>query len=87
LINQTNAGPSKSRNNGAHIATGTYLMFLDAGSLAPTYIDSCIANLERDKNLNIVYTEGEYFGTKKENGIYQILAFQILEAIVFQFQL
>jgi hypothetical protein len=55
--------------------------------LAPTYIDSCIANLERDKNLNIVYTEGEYFALKKENGIYQILAFQILEAIVFQFQL
>jgi glycosyltransferase involved in cell wall biosynthesis len=49
LINQTNAGPSKSRNNGAHIATG-YLMFLDADDLlAPTYIDSCIANLERDK--------------------------------------
>jgi hypothetical protein len=33
-------------------------MFLDADDLlAPTYIDSCIANLERDKNLNIVYTE------------------------------
>nr|WP_309759704.1 glycosyltransferase family A protein [Flavobacterium sp.] len=66
LINQANAGPSKSRNNGAHIATGTYLMFLDADDLlAPTYIDSCIAKLERDKNLNIVYTEGEYFGAKK----------------------
>ncbi len=66
LINQVNAGPSKSRNNGANIATGTYLMFLDADDLlAPTYIDTCITHLERDKNLNIVYTEGEYFGAKK----------------------
>jgi glycosyltransferase involved in cell wall biosynthesis len=56
LINQANAGPSKSRNNGAHIATGTYLMFLDADDLlAPTYIDSCIANLERDKNKYSLY--------------------------------
>jgi hypothetical protein len=66
LINQANAGPSKSRNNGAHIATGTYLI-LDADDLlAPTYIDSCIANLERDKNLNIVYTEGEYLAQKRK---------------------
>jgi hypothetical protein len=61
-------------------------MFLDADDLlAPTYIDSCIANLERDKNLNIVYTEKVNIWLK--GGIYQILAFQILETNVFQFQL
>jgi hypothetical protein len=40
---------------------------LGCGWSLVTYIDSCIANLERDKNLNIVYTEGEYFVKGKWN--------------------
>jgi hypothetical protein len=44
----------------------TYLMFLDADDLlAPTYIDSCIANLERQK-LNIVYTEVNIWRKKRK---------------------
>jgi hypothetical protein len=50
LINQANAGPSNQETMVLTLQQAPTTMFLDADDLlAPTYIDSCIANLERDK--------------------------------------
>jgi glycosyltransferase involved in cell wall biosynthesis len=61
-IIQLNQGPSKSRNNGAKISTGKYILFLDGDDLiAATYLSKCIACMENDSTLNIVFSDSQYF--------------------------
>jgi glycosyltransferase involved in cell wall biosynthesis len=81
LINQSNSGPSISRNNGASCATGEYLLFLDADDkIAVNYISKCINHLENDHLLNIVYSEAAYFGAKK--GIWKLPDFDLQNFLV-----
>ena len=66
FINQENQGPSKARNNGAKIATGMYLVFIDADDLInPNYIAKCLVVYEKNNTLNIVYSEVELFDAEK----------------------
>jgi len=62
LLSQENKGPSSARNNGASIAKGKYLLFLDADDkIHPTYLEKSVRLLENDESLHIVYCEADYF--------------------------
>jgi glycosyltransferase involved in cell wall biosynthesis len=66
IIEQTNQGPSLTRNNGSNSASGKYLLFLDADDLiATSYITKCVKLLDKNPNLNIIYSDSTYFGAKK----------------------
>jgi glycosyltransferase involved in cell wall biosynthesis len=81
LINQNNQGPSAARNNGAKIANGKYLLFLDGDDkIDINYLTKCINIFEENKNLSIVYTKSEYFGAKK--GSWKLLDFKIERFLV-----
>lgn len=59
---QDNAGPSKARNNGAKLASGKYLLFLDGDDkIHPSYLSKCLEILENNNSINIVYSDAEYF--------------------------
>jgi hypothetical protein len=55
--------------------------------LAPTYIDSCIANLERDKNKYSLYRRWIFWRKKGKWNLPNFSIPNFLEANVFQFQL
>jgi len=59
LINQENSGhPAHSRNRGIAAARGDFILPLDADDMiAPTMLSECLAVLERDDTISIVYTD------------------------------
>lgn len=62
VLKQPNSGPSIARNLGAKIASGYYLLFLDADDIiAESYIEKCVSKFNDDKNLEIVYSKAKYF--------------------------
>ena len=78
---QDNLGPSKARNFGASLATGTYIVFLDADDrFAPTFVKDCLEIFQKNIKVDIVYSRVEKF--EAENGIW-ILPDYSLEAILF----
>jgi glycosyltransferase involved in cell wall biosynthesis len=80
-INQTNQGPSRTRNNGANIATGKYLLFLDADDLLDTtYINKCVEILESNSDINIVYSDIELFGS--QTGKWELQNFSMPQFLV-----
>lgn len=65
LINKINEGPSIARNTGVDNASGEFIVFLDGDDIiAKTFLSSCYKIFENDKNINIVYTDAEFFGAK-----------------------
>lgn len=57
-----NKGLPYTRNIGAKKSTGEFLVFLDGDDiLAPSYVERCVSEFERDNSLNLVYTETEFF--------------------------
>ncbi len=70
-----NRGPSHTRNFGAQISKGEFLIFLDADDkLHPDYVKKCIAEYQRNPELNIVYSGAEFFGNK--SGIWKLPDFE-----------
>ena len=62
ILNQENKGTPTARNQGAAVAKGKYLLFLDADDkIHATYLEKAIRLLDNDDSLNIVYCEAEYF--------------------------
>jgi glycosyltransferase involved in cell wall biosynthesis len=56
-------GVSAARNKGISIASGTYILPLDADDkIAPTYIEKALTAFSHDPELTLVYGEAEYFG-------------------------
>ena len=63
VIKIQNGGSSKARMEGAKLAKGEYLLFLDSDDIiGSTYIEKCISIAR--KGYDIVYTKVQFFGRK-----------------------
>lgn len=82
LLSQPNSGASKARNEGALHANGDFLMFLDGDDmLHADYVNECMAIYNLQPHLQIVYSNAQYFGTRK--GKWRLPPFSI-DAILFK---
>lgn len=63
VIHQANQGLAQTRNNGAALAAGKYICYLDADDLIePTYLEKTLSILESDESLGSCYTWVQCFG-------------------------
>lgn len=63
IIHQENQGVSSARNNGIKIATGKYILPLDADDkIHSEYIEKAVNVLEENSDIGIVYCRAMYFG-------------------------
>jgi FkbM family methyltransferase len=63
IISIKHSGPSSARNAGITVASGKYILPLDADDkIHPTYIEKAVALLEEKETTGIVYCQAEYFG-------------------------
>jgi glycosyltransferase involved in cell wall biosynthesis len=63
LIKQTNQGVVLARNNGATVASGDYLIFLDADDiLQPEYVSALMSAMQSQANAAVAYCDFEFFG-------------------------
>jgi glycosyltransferase involved in cell wall biosynthesis len=63
IIHQANQGLAETRNNGAEMAAGKYICYLDADDLIePTYLEKALYILERDESLGSCYSWVQCFG-------------------------
>jgi glycosyltransferase involved in cell wall biosynthesis len=63
VIHQANQGLAQTRNNGAAIAAGKYICFLDADDqIEPTYLEKTLAVLESDESVGSCYSWVQCFG-------------------------
>jgi glycosyltransferase involved in cell wall biosynthesis len=63
VIHQCNQGLAQTRNNGAAIAAGKYICFLDADDLIePTYLEKTLHILESDESVGSCYSWVRCFG-------------------------
>ena len=76
FFSKKNGGPSSARNYGANFAQGNFLVFLDGDDkLHTTYVEKCISVYEKNQNLEIVYSDAEYFGLK--TGVWKLPNFNL----------
>ena len=69
IFHKENNGQSVARNFGISIASGRYILCLDADDLLlPEYPAKAVALLEQEAEIGIVYSDVEYFGAKKGIG-------------------
>lgn len=66
LLSQSNSGASTARNQGFLHAKGEFLMFLDGDDiLHENYISECMAVYKKQPDLQIVYSNAQFFGAKE----------------------
>ncbi|MBL0036644.1 MAG: glycosyltransferase [Flavobacteriales bacterium] len=62
VLEQTNMGLAKARNNGIALATGSYIISLDADNrIHPAFIERSISVLDREPEVGVVYGDAVYF--------------------------
>ncbi|MGH8490352.1 MAG: glycosyltransferase family 2 protein [Gammaproteobacteria bacterium] len=63
VVHQANQGLAETRNNGAKLAAGKYICYLDADdSIEPTYLEKTVSTLEMDESLGSCYSWVKCFG-------------------------
>ena len=63
VVNQPNQGISRTRNNGIEVASGEYIMPLDADNkIRPTYIEKAVDVLDNQPEIGVVYGKSARFG-------------------------
>lgn len=63
VVTTSNQGLAAARNNGIALASGTYILPLDADDrIAPEYIAKALEVLERESDVGIVYCKARLFG-------------------------
>jgi glycosyltransferase involved in cell wall biosynthesis len=66
VIQQSNQGLAKARNNGIRLAKGKYILPLDADNkIRPVYITKGVEVLESNPEIAVVYGKSEYFGERQ----------------------
>lgn len=81
IIYQANMGPSVARNNGISIATGSYILPLDADDkIHPNYMEKALEAFSSDSNLGIVYCKAEFFGGA--SGLWELPEFKFPEILL-----
>jgi glycosyltransferase involved in cell wall biosynthesis len=74
LVNIQNSGVSVARNTAVAHSRGTWLFPLDADNrMLPDCLAKCMAQVQRDPGLRLVYTEAELFGA--ETGLWRLPPF------------
>ncbi|WP_100075779.1 glycosyltransferase family 2 protein [Chryseobacterium camelliae] len=62
VIHQENQGQSAARNNGAKLATGKYILFLDCDDLIDeTFLAKTYTILQQKSEVRICYSRGKFF--------------------------
>jgi len=65
VIHTDNQGLASARNNGIRLATGRYILPLDADDkIADSYLEKAVVLLDANPNAGIVYSLAEYFGER-----------------------
>lgn len=81
VINQPNQGLAKTRNNGIKQAQGKFILPLDADNkIRPAYITYSIEYFNQHPEVDVVYSEAEYFGARK--GISQLPDFNLQRMMI-----
>ena len=63
VVHQSNQGLAQTRNNGAEMALGKYICYLDADDLIePTYLEKTLRILESDESVGSCYSWVRCFG-------------------------
>ena len=81
IIRQPNAGPAAARNRAISMATGRYILPLDADdTIEPQYVAKAVAVLDTSPNVGIVYCKANKFGA--ECGTWDLPGFSLRELVI-----
>jgi len=65
VIHQDNKGLGAARNAGIKASSGKYILPLDCDNkIRPEYLTYSIFTLENEQGVDVVYSDGEYFGER-----------------------
>lgn len=75
-IYQENSGVSAARNNGVAHSKGEFILPLDGDDkIAPEFLELTLQEIVKDRNIRVVYTDVQYFGSRDD--IYQLPDFSL----------
>ena len=81
IIRQANAGPSAARNAGIRLATGEFILPLDADDrIDPTYVAKALAAFSEDPGLGVVYCKATRFGAAQ--GPWELPDYSLRELVI-----
>ena len=76
-VAQPNSGLSAARNTGVRIASGTFILPLDADDLIdPDYVPEAVDAMSADSTVGIVYSRATRFGATGRSCLESVVAFQ-----------
>lgn len=86
VLHLKNNGPASARNKGIEIASGEYILPLDADDkIEETYIEKAVKIIESDMNIGVVYCYADLFGAKTGRWVLPSYSFEemLVDNIVF----
>ena len=81
IVHQVNAGPAAARNRAVQIATGQYILPLDADdTIEPQYVAKAVAVLDESPEVGVVYCKARKFGA--EEGPWNLPVYSLQELVI-----